>query len=210
MTLLDPNTIPGMIEPAEQALLIHLAKTTDFSDGKQAVEFGAFFERSTTCLANGMTDNPSREEQAQLHVYDSFSCDSSAGFISQVMAYARSTGTEALLKQEGKKISCLPVFSYYLKHHVDCALVVPYAQELGECTSPVGNIALMHIDSPKFYQEFKTILFRFFSGCIPGCRIVFQDYFYHWSASLIAAIELRHLYGLMNSEIPRRPLCAQH
>ena len=46
----------------------------------------------------------------------------------------------------------------------------------------------MHIDSPKFYVEFKTILFDFLPKMKIGGVVIFQDFFYHWSATLIAVI----------------------
>jgi hypothetical protein len=193
----NPASVPGMIEPVEQALLTRYAKEVDLAKGQIAVEFGAFFGRSTACLANGMVENPTLGTDSTLHVYDSFSCHKSDGFIKHVIAFARSGGVENLLTIEGKKASFLPIFQHYLRTHIDSGVVTTHAEQLRDSAPPKGPIVLMHIDSPKFYQEFKTILFRFFPSCEQGCTIVFQDYFYHWSASLIAAVELLHERGIL-------------
>ena len=198
--LTNPASVPGMIEPIEQALLTRYAKEVDLSNGQIAVEFGAFLGRSTTCLANGMADNPTRATDSTLHVYDSFSCHKSDGFIKHVIAFGRSGGVENLLTIEGTKVSFLPIFQHYLRTHIDSGIVTPHAEQLRDSAPPQAPIVLMHIDSPKFYQEFKTILFRFFPNCEQGCTIVFQDYFYHWSASLIAAVELLHERGILEFE----------
>ena len=47
----------------------------------------------------------------------------------------------------------------------------------------------MHIDSPKFYNELKFIYYNFFPSLKVNSVIVFQDYFYHWSATLVASIQ---------------------
>lgn len=197
MTATPPDQIPGMTEAVEQSLLYRLARTTDLTGGKGVLEFGAFLGRSAACLANGMLENPTLDSSTTLHVYDSFSCDKSDGFIKHVMAFARSGGVDKLLTIEGNKVSFLPIFHHYLKSHIANGLVTPHAEQLRDSRPPPGTFVLMHIDSPKFYQEFKTILFRFFPSCEQGCTIVFQDYFYHWSASLIAAVELLHERGIL-------------
>lgn len=62
---------------------------------------------------------------------------------------------------------------------------------------PLKKIALMHIDSPKKYSDFKYILFRFFPLLRKGSVIIFQDFFYHWSGTLISAIQILFEMGII-------------
>jgi hypothetical protein len=55
----------------------------------------------------------------------------------------------------------------------------------------------MHIDSPKKYQDFRYIFFRFFPLLRRGSIVIFQDFFYHWSGTLISAIQLLVEMGLI-------------
>jgi hypothetical protein len=61
----------------------------------------------------------------------------------------------------------------------------------------------MHIDSPKFYDELKYVFFRFFPKLKIGSIIVFQDYFYHWSATLIAAVQLLKKLNIISFEFSK-------
>ena len=54
-----------------------------------------------------------------------------------------------------------PVFSHYLKDYIDASIVHPVRAELVESKPYSNSIILMHIDSPKFYDDFKVILFKF-------------------------------------------------
>ena len=55
----------------------------------------------------------------------------------------------------------------------------------------------MHIDAPKYYEEFKYILDNHFIDLKMGSIIVFQDFFYHWSATLVACIEVMFQNGFL-------------
>ena len=81
-----------------------------------------------------------------------------------------------------------PVFSHYLKDYIDASIVHPVRAELVESKPYSNSIILMHIDSPKFYDDFKVILFKFMPRMPNKSVIIFQDFFYHWSATLIAAV----------------------
>ena len=186
MQQFDPNLIPGMIEPIERKLLQKLARELPFGDDDCAVEFGAFFGKSTFFIAKGLGERPSRVPE--LYVYDSFGCDRQGSFRAAVIAFAESGGVRDLVREEGGRLDFFPVFSFYLKHKIESGAVVPIRAELINSTPPDRSIMLMHIDSPKMYTDFKSILFRFFPRMRVGGAIVFQDFFYHWSATLIAAV----------------------
>lgn len=58
----------------------------------------------------------------------------------------------------------------------------------------------MYIDSHKFYSEFKFILYRFLPRLKIGSLIVFQDFYNHWSATLIAVIGMMVKEGFLSFE----------
>jgi predicted O-methyltransferase YrrM len=191
--MFDPKkitAIPGMIEPIEQQTLYGLASQLSLRPEDQMVEFGSFFGRSTECLAQGLSDNPQRKASNQLHAYDSFGCAAQGGFAVHVNAFAQSGNVSNLLVEDGERLNFYPVFEHYLAERIESALVCPAQNEIRDSEAgEIRQIALMHIDSPKFYDELRYLLERFFPRLRDGALVVFQDFFYHWSATLIAAVE---------------------
>jgi hypothetical protein len=185
----EAEKIPGMIEPVERELLFNLSSSIGFLPGESIIEFGTFFGRSTNCIAQGMTTNKNRQPDNLFFAYDSFKCVNNGGFFAPyVIGFAKNNGTAHLIKEDGTGLDFKPVFEHYLKKYIDSGVVKTVQAELTASEPPRGDIAMMHIDSPKFYDELKIITFRFFPRMRAGSIIVFQDFFYHWSATLIAAV----------------------
>jgi hypothetical protein len=193
--------IPGQIEAVEQKMLEELAASMSFNANDNAVEFGTFLGRSTACIAAGLSSNKSFPSKGRLFAYDSFGCDIDGGFYPYVASACEQNGLTELLRRDGQKIDFSAVFAKHLKHYIDAGLVCPVKAELDQSLPTVGSIGLLHIDSPKFYDEFKVILFRFFPLIRPGAYVVFQDFFYHWSATLIAACGVLIKLGVLRPEI---------
>jgi hypothetical protein len=194
---LEIDKIPGMIESIEQALLKRLAKESTFESNEVAVEFGTFFGKSTACISKGLSENESfHRNKGKLIAYDSFDCKKDGGFFKYVHAYAKAANKTHLLEVKDSKIDFHRVFNFYLQEHIDSGLLQVERVELTKSFHQGGRIRIMHIDSPKFYREFKFILFRFFPYLSENAYVIFQDFFYHWSASLIAicALLLRKEY----------------
>jgi hypothetical protein len=185
----EAQNIPGMIEPIEQKALYELTKSLDLSRDCQIVEFGTFFGRSTNCIAQGLCDNQTAKN-TKIYAYDSFTCRKDGSFEPHVISNAIQGNVQELIERRSNTISFERVFRHYLKHFIDSDLVVPIATEL-QNSKPINRseIALMHIDSPKFYSELRFIISEFFPLLRSESIIIFQDFFYHWSGSLIAAIE---------------------
>lgn len=196
MELSESNKIPGMIEPDEQELLYNLSKDVELEHGEIIVEFGTFFGRSTNCLAQGLTKNSSFHSSNQIWAYDSFSCVNNGRFAKLVTGYAKAGGVADLIRTDESRLDFRDVFKHYLKSHIQSGLIKPIYAELTDSFPPEKPITLMHVDSPKFYDELKVILFRFFPQLKTGSKVVFQDYFYHWSATLIAAVQAIKNSGL--------------
>ena len=196
MNLLDKaEKIPGMIEPIEQSMLFELAQNVQLSSNDYIVEFGTFFGRSTYCLSSGFLKNNLKDKSNVILALDSFSCSSEGSFSDIVQTKEKIGNVEDLIDISNKKISFQRIFENYLSDEIKEGVIIHKAKEL-ENSFPLkrGKIVLMHIDSPKFYREFSFIINRFFPVLKENSFIVFQDYFYHWSATLVAAIQL--LYEL--------------
>jgi hypothetical protein len=204
-TLFDPiavQNIPGMIEPIEQKTLYRLASELQLQKEDQFVEFGTFFGRSTFCLAEGLANNTTRQESNRLHAFDSFSCARDGGFGKYVEAFARNGQVDHLLKVDARGIDFFPVFERYLGPSMTSGIVRAVRAELRDSTpEKIPSIALMHIDSPKFFEELKIVIFRFFPYLREGALLIFQDYFYHWSATLIAAVEAMRQMGWLEYRV---------
>ena len=185
---IEERAIPGMVEPTESSVLYSYARSLAFQQGDSVVEFGTFFGRSTNAISQGLKENPSFSVNEKFHAYDSFACNKSGGFAVHVETFAKIGGVDHLIKYgENGIIDFFPVFSHYLKDYIDASIVHPIRAELVESKPYSNSIILMHIDSPKFYEDFKVILFEFMPRIKNGGVIIFQDFFYHWSATMIAA-----------------------
>lgn len=191
-------SIPGMIEPIEQQTLYGLASQLSLRPGDQMVEFGSFFGRSTECLAQGLRDNPDRKPSNKVYTFDSFRCAVQGGFSVHVNAFAKSGNTAGLLVADEDRLDFYPLFEHYLKEMIESGVVLPIRAEIRDSEpEDILQIALMHIDSPKFYEELRFPLDRFFPRLRDGAIVVFQDFYYHWSATLIAAVEAMRQMGLL-------------
>lgn len=190
-----------MIEPGEQEMLLELAASDAVAEAGLVVEFGCFFGRSTACLVNGASRwwTPGRGEPA-VHAFDSFACHDGGGFAHIVGMFATQGDVNSLVRREGGRVDFLPVYRNYLGAAEVGGILKTTVAELRDTTFAGGRIGLVHIDAPKYYEELKPILERFFPSLAPGGAVVFQDYLYHWSASLIAAVQLLVEAGVLTPE----------
>ena len=189
--------IPGMIEPVEQELLFSLAQSLALVPGDCVIEFGTFFGRSTHCIAQGLAANPGFSRENGLAVYDSFRCAKDGAFAPYVLQFANLGQVSHLLQADGESIDFREIFTHYLRDYIEHLSIQVVQSELADSQPPAGAIAMLHIDSPKFYSEFKTIAFRFLPRLRAGAIVVFQDFFYPWSASLVAVTVLMVRSGLL-------------
>lgn len=199
------NAVPGMVSPIEQKLLYECALNASLEDNDIIVEFGAYFGRSTFYLAKGLKQNPYRKPTNAVHTYDSFECDRYESFAERVMNDAESSKLSHLLDIRKGRLKFRGIANYFLKEHLNKEVVI-HQSELSD-SWPMrpfhGNIAILHIDSPKYYEEFKTVLFRFFPLLKQGSTVIFQNYFYHWSESLIVAVQMLIEDGILVAECTR-------
>jgi hypothetical protein len=181
-------------------MLTDLASKILFNSNEIAVEFGTFFGRSTACIANGLILNQSFKENCKFYAYDSFECKINGGFYPYVNGFAKKGNVFNFLEINNDTVNFMKIFEYYNKINIDSGLLIPVKAELSKSFPKSEIIKLIHIDSPKFYSDFKYILFRFFPKLQLGSYVIFQDFFYHWSASLIAACGLLIKEGFLKVE----------
>ena len=153
--------IPGMIEPKEQTLLEQLAREIQFDENESVVEFGTFFGRSTASISAGLKSNETFARNSGFYAYDSFECDLEGGFYRHVRDNAVRANVTDLLLKRGNRVDFFPIFEKYLDHYIKKGILRPQKCELKNSFPKGEAIRLMHIDSPKFYDEFRLILFRF-------------------------------------------------
>lgn len=190
---MKPADIPGMIEPVEQALLTELATYATLGSNGVVCEFGAYFGRSTACLAQGLMANPTldltRRRAPVLRTYDAFCCHRGGMLGRYVARDASAAKLGHLMKTEGDKLDFLALFDHFAGS-MPTGLLSREATDIAQARHSGEPIVLMHVDAPKWYAEYLHVLRHFGPYLKVGSRIVFQDFFYHWSASVIGAVEL--------------------
>lgn len=197
MAELTLNAVPGKTEPVEQQMLYDIAKVINFKGDELVYEFGPFFGRSTFYLAKGLSENASHGQANKLHTFDFFSCPMDHHFAPHIFNHAREASVVDLLEKKDGDIRFQKVFEHYLKDFIEDGLVTAHALSLRESYPMERSIALMHIDCPKTYKEFKNVLFRFFPLLRKGSIVIFQDYFFHWSGTLVSAVQLLAEMGIL-------------
>lgn len=192
-TTLTPQQIPGMIEPVEQELLADLAEYLDLALGDTVCEFGCYFGRSARCIADGLLKNRRlcalQRTAPTFHAYDVFACSVGGALARYVTRDANQAGISDLLSVERDRIDFSRVFDRHLGD-LPQGLLQRHQTDIAAAKHTGGPIAMMHIDAPKWFVEYRQLLREFGPHLKPGAQLVFQDYFYHWSAELIAAVEL--------------------
>ena len=190
------NSIPGMIELGEQDLLVEHGSDIQLNDEDVIIEYGCFFGRSTNCIIEGLKLNKTYIKSNKFILYDSFQCKKDNLFSSELNIYAKKYNVDHLIiEKEGGVIDFRKIFEHFtLPTEITLEINQCNLHEIKHTNKP---IALMHIDAPKYYEEFKYILDNHFIDLKLGSIIVFQDFFYHWSATLVACIEIMFQNGFL-------------
>ncbi|MAI29332.1 MAG: hypothetical protein CMP38_03890 [Rickettsiales bacterium] len=190
MSLDEANNIPGMIEESEKKLLYVIAQTLPLEDGDSIIEFGPFFGQSTNCIAQGLKANSTFGDKCNFYTYDSFECNKNGWFGPQVLLHAKKAEVSELVKTEGEIVNFEKVFYHFMKDYIEAGIVKSIKSELLNSEPPAGKIPLLQIDSPKYYEELKIILEKFLPLTKVNGFIVFQDFFYQWSATIILPVAI--------------------
>jgi hypothetical protein len=198
--VIEPAKIPGMIEPCEQTMLTELASSEFVANNGSIVEFGCFFGRSTGCLVNGAQGWWDSKKGPAVYAFDSFSCADGDGFAPHVWGFANRAGVGHLVRRDDRRVDFYPVYQHYVGEAERSGLLSTSVVELRDATFSGDRISLMHLDAPKHYPELKYIMVRFFPALVAGGSMIFQDFFYHWSATVIAAVQLMVEAGWLRLE----------
>ena len=81
------------------------------------------------------------------------------------------------------------VFENNLEPAISSGSLVTCENEIKDARCTVDRISMMHVDAPKYYRDFRYLMFEFFPRLTTGGAIVYQDYFFPYSGSIIAAIQ---------------------
>ncbi len=191
MDVIDISKVPGQIEPSEQNALSDLAASIVLNAEDSIVEFGAFFGRSTACLVNGLLRrNLPPRNTPFIYAFDSFSLPSSSPFCRLVKDAVASGGVENFLRSTPNTLNWRGVFDHFLGEAQSSGILKATEGDIASAKNDLKSIALMHVDAPKDYEGFKPILFNFFPSLRQGAVVIFQDYFFPFSGTLIAAVQM--------------------
>ena len=188
-TDLKINNIPGLIEPIEVAGLEKAASLVQSDE--QIIEFGCYLGRSTQAILNGVSE---KESNIDLFVYDQYCVHTRDKFSQTLLNHVKSVNLLDQLymdeEHKEKKLHWEKVFDKLVTGPSNVQLVRKKTYVESAETDGVRSIALLHIDAPKSYDELKPIFYKFFPLLKVNSRVIFQDYFYQWSPTLIAFVEV--------------------
>ena len=187
--------IPGLIEPVEFEALEKVSGAV--VPGSSIIEFGCYLGKSTSAILKGAN----LVEDTKIFVFDGFKIKETDPFARTMLGHVNSLGlTELVYRDKKGFLHWERVFDSLIQPHSNENLVWTKC----DCTEATWQddqkIAMIHLDAPKDYDDLKPILLRFF-GCLrQDSIIIFQDFFYHWSATVIQAVAHMERKGFIEFE----------
>jgi len=178
--------IIGLIGLPEEKILFEKSKNIELNESDILVEIGPLFGRATDAIIRGLTLNPHYKRKNKLYVYDSFECDVNNFSAQEILNLAKEENMLSHIRFSKKIINYEKILNFNLQSHIDSGDVVTIKNESFNIKPPTNaSIALMRLNFSKKYSEFKSIIFRFLPQTKINCILVCDDYFSHWSASII-------------------------
>lgn len=174
----------SMVSIQEREKLYELARTYNFEEFDTILEFGVFFGGSSEALALGLAENPTFYGQNILSL-DSFNCPTNGAFYPILMQRAAMIYAVNQLKFSSTHVDWLQFVKNNLNIYPQIQLIQMDARDYKHNDGP---IALLHLDLPKFFDEMYTIFKNVMSHIKDDAFILFQDFFYHWSAETIGFV----------------------
>lgn len=183
---MNPEDIPGMTERIEQKLLNSIGQSVKLEADEVMLEFGTFFGRSTRSIVNGVLKNKNIDLASRLEpvlkVYDSFCMPNEGAFdehkrqdVDYVKMMASHGGTRDLLKDQDGKVNFRAIFDHYMSDIPEKVLDV-YESGLYQMEHDDLAIKFMHIDLPKWWEEYKHLIDTYFLNLREGAILVYQDF----------------------------------
>ncbi len=191
MDPLSPLEIPGQIERSEQVMLLEIMRALPFGPDDTIVEFGTLFGRSTACLVNGiLAKNLPPRSAPYVRAFDGFNFPLSNDFHRYIVHTAEQRNLRHLLRFTADTVNWRAFYDHFLGTAESEGILKTTEGEIQNAANDVARIALMHVDAPKDYKDLRPIILNFFPALRPGAVVIFQDYFFVWSATLIAAVQV--------------------
>jgi hypothetical protein len=177
----------SMLSMQERYRLYLAAKEISLNPNVILLEFGVFFGGSLEALSLGLSENPNGGKigRGRIIGVDAFECLAAGTFHGIVLERAGIAGYPEKLQFNEGMVNWKSLVHENLKGRINVELVKAAASAYRHDGS---SIALVHLDLPKYFREMETILVAIVESLKPGGLVVFQDFFYHWSAEIIAFI----------------------
>jgi len=181
-----------MTTELERNALYELSKNLELKDDDCLLEFGVYFGGSLEAIAEGLKKNKYYNDNMIIGV-DAFSTIDGEEFSKIVTKDAKANKLYDLLEKNNNKLNWIKIPESKLAHHKNLKLI---QTKIEKYSHKYGNIALVHFDLPKYYDDMYCIMKECLENFQQGTLFIFQDFFYHWSAETIAFI-----YYLIKNDI---------
>lgn len=173
----------NMLSHEEKEKLYDLAINIKLDNNDCILEYGVFFGGSLEALNLGISRNKNFKNNKLIGI-DSFYASKEGAFYDIVLERAKLNNIEEKLEIAEEYVdwfdSVISAFGQY--SNIELIRSLPKKFTLNN----KNKIAILHLDLPKFYKELSEIFENIICNIRKGTIIVFQDYFYHWSAEIIA------------------------
>ena len=186
--MIDVNKIPGMIESVEREMLERYALKSNLNKGC-IVELGSYFGKSTACLINGVIRNTTYTHGIKIFSFDKFETKKKSSFTPYVLKDAKRANLLSALIQKNNKINFKNIYSYFTREYEN-KILKTHEVDIKNMKLFKNKISLLFIDCTKGYSDTNKVLDCYFKKVLNDGTIIFQDFFYHWSAGMIAVVSL--------------------
>ena len=204
MISMELSKLPGMIEKSEIVQLQDYASKVKQEDA--IVEFGCFMGKSTLALT---LENKKRSIKTL--VLDGFKAPINTQFSKELIRACSYYSLEPRIIKQGatELLDFKDAFVNAMKKvrgDMNCITTEYYNEDLLGLqlnefmkSSKINSIGLMHIDLAKDWRQVAIILGASAPHLEEGSRIIFQDFYYHWSTAIIKGISLLEKNGYLNA-----------
>jgi len=175
-------SIVSMLSEIEKKFLYEIVQTIELEEDDCILEFGVFLGGSIEPMALGLSK---KKIKNKIIGVDAFRCSLDGSFRTYVEADVSKMNLEHLYLFIDKDLDWFNIANFNLSKYSNIKLIQTESRKYKHSEK---NIALIHMDLPKFYIEIHEILDEILPYMKKKCVVVFQDFFYHWSAELIAFV----------------------
>jgi hypothetical protein len=194
----------SMTTEQERDILYNLTKNLNLSNNGSILEFGVYFGGSLEAIVKGVQENQSFSNNKVIAI-DAFATVKDGAFAKLVLQDAKANKVENLLKITEDTIDWKNIPERQFSEFDNVILL---QTKIENYSHTYGKIALIHFDLPKFFDDLESILNKCMNDIQKDTVFIFQDFFYHWSAEIIAFIyyllktnTIEFVYGVSSSLI---------